>query len=414
MAVPLTMTDKHQNWREDFPIFQSKMNGKPLVYLDTASSAQKPNAVIDKMTSLMNSHYSNIHRGLYAISQNLTEEYEAVRSKVSRFLNISSDYSVVFTRNTTEAINLVAQSWGNEFLEEGSEIILSELEHHANIVPWQLISEQKSANVKYIPLIEDQELNLEEFKKLLSDKTKIVCVNHISNSLGIINNIQAIIAITKEFNPNIKVLIDGSQSVVHGSVDLSQIGADFYVFTGHKLYGPTGVGCLVAKTSILEQMPPYQGGGDMIETVSFDSSTFKEPPYKFEAGTPAIMEVIGLGAAIDYLSSKNMDDIAEYEHNLLLSASVKMRELDGMRIYADIEGKAPIISFTAEWAHISDIAMILDQCGVAVRSGHHCCMPLMQKFGIEGTIRASFGLYNTMEDIDIFIDGLNKAKKMLA
>ncbi len=408
------MQSVQNTWRDDFPIFKTEMNGKPLIYLDTASSAQKPYTVIDTISSHMNSEYSNIHRGLYSISQSLTEEYEDVRNKISKLLNLSDSYSVVFTRNTTEAINLVAQSYGRSHLLNNDEIIISDLEHHANIVPWQLLNNNNRLKIKSIPINQNQELDLDVYASLLSKRTSIISINHISNSLGVINNINEIIKLAREFNPEIKVLIDGSQSVVHSHIDVSQIDADFFVFTGHKVYGPTGVGVLVAKTDILDAMPPYQGGGDMIETVDINSSTYKKAPHKFEAGTPAILEVLGLGAAVDYLVDKGMDNIAAHEQSLLEYANQKIKQIDGIKIYGDVPNKAAIISFTADWAHISDIAMILDQCGVAVRSGHHCCMPLMKKLGIEGTVRASFGLYNTFNDIDVFIEGLNKAKKLLS
>ncbi len=415
MAKSLNMTTiQNHDWRDDFPIMRTSMNGQPLIYLDTASSAQKPQAVIDKMTQVMETNYSNIHRGLYAISQNITEEYEFVRLKIKNFLNIPDTYSIIFTRNTTEAINLVAQSFGRTFLQDGDEIILSSLEHHANIVPWQLLKNYNDLKIKPIPLLQDNTLDIEAYASLLTKKTKIIAINHISNSLGNINKINDIISLARNFNPEIKVIIDGSQAVVHSRVNLTEIDADFYAFTGHKIYGPSGVGVLIGKTDLLNQMPPYQGGGDMIETVGFDHSTYKQAPFKFEAGTPAITEVIGLGAAIDYLSGIGMDNIAAHEQTLLKYATQQIKEIDGITIYGDISEKAAIISFTAEWAHISDIAMILDQCGVAVRSGHHCCMPLMKILGIEGTVRASFGLYNTHNDIDIFIKSLKKAKKLLA
>lgn len=416
MAQPaqIIMDKKNNLWRKDFPILQTNMNGKPLVYLDTASSAQKPHAVLEKIEYHIKNEYSNIHRGLYNISQKLTEEYEGVRVKIKAFLNAPDNHSVVFTRNTTEAINLVAQSYGSSFLKKDDEIILSDLEHHANIVPWQLLNNNNDLIIKTIPINEEQELDLEVYASLLSERTRFIAINHISNSLGVKNNINEIISLARHFNPEIKILIDASQSVVHSHIDLSKIDADFFVFTGHKLYGPTGAGCLIAKTDILDSMPPYQGGGDMIETVDFTGSTYKNAPHKFEAGTPAILEVLGLGAAINYLSAIGMGKIEAHEQDLLSYATEQIKHIDGIKIYGDVADKAAILSFTADWGHISDIAMILDQCGVAVRTGHHCCMPLMKKLGIEGTVRASFGLYNTLKDIDILIDSLNKAKTLLS
>ncbi len=396
-------------YRADFPILRDGVH-----YLDTASSAQKPRAVIDAMTDLMETQYANIHRGLYKFSQETTTAYEAVRSKVAAFLNAPSENEIVFTRNTTEAINLVAQSWGRTFLKEGDEIILTEMEHHANIVPWQLLCDQIGIVIKTIPVLEAGTLDLDTYQTLLSERTKLVGVVHISNALGAINPARQIIQTAKAHNPEIITLIDGSQSAVHGPVDLQELGCDFFVCTGHKLYGPTGIGVLWGRYDLLDAMPPYQGGGDMIEAVTFDQTTYKAPPARFEAGTPAITEVIGLGAAIDYLTGIGMDEIAAHEKNLLDEAMTALNEIDGLTFYGTGQQKAGIISFAADWAHSSDIAMILDQCGVYVRSGHHCCMPLMQRFGIDGTIRASFGLYSNSEDIKALVEGLHKAGKMLA
>ncbi len=401
-------------WRSDFPVLKTEMNGRPLAYLDTAASAQKPYAVIDEMNRILNVEYSNIHRGLYEISQNLTQEFEGVRTRVAGFLNAQSERSIVFTRNTTEAINLVAQSWGCTFLEEGDEIILSVMEHHANIVPWQLLREQRGILIRTILVDEQGVLDLESLQNILSEKTRLVSVVQVSNALGTVNDINKIIEITKEFNPDIKVLVDGSQSVVHTPVDVQALDCDFFAFTGHKLYAPTGVGVLYGREELLNAMPPYQGGGDMIESVTFEKTTYKEAPHKFEAGTPAIVEVIGLGAAIDYLQAIGMEAVAAHEQELLAYGTKALREIDGIRLYGTGPDKGPILSFTAEWAGASDIGMILDQCGVAVRTGHHCCMPLMQRYGIDATVRASMGLYSSMGDIDRLIEGLKKAKDMLS
>lgn len=399
--------------RADFPVLSKTMNGKPLVYLDTAASAQKPHAVIDAMASVMENHYSNIHRGLYSFSQVNTEACESVRGKIARFINAPSEKEIVFTRNTTEGINLVAQSYARTHLSTGDEIILSAMEHHANIVPWQLLAQQIGVNIKFIALKSDGTIDVDHFLTLLTSKTRIVSIVHTSNALGTINPVKEIIQKTHHYDKKIKVLVDGSQAVVHGSVDIQALGCDFFTFTGHKLYGPTGIGVLWGRYDLLESMSPYQGGGDMINTVAETGSTYKSPPARFEAGTPAIVEIIGLGAAIDYVQAIGMDTIAAHERALLDYAMEQMRALPGLTFYGTAPEKAGIISFTADWAHPSDIAMILDQCGVAIRTGHHCCMPLMKRLGVERTARASFGLYTNKNDIDIFLHSLQKAKDML-
>ena len=402
-------------YRKDFPILAKMMNGKPVVYLDSASSAQKPQAVLDTIREVYENNYANIHRGLYQFSQATTEAFEGVRPKVTAFINAPSVDEIVFTRNTTEGINLVAQSWGLKNLQAGDEIIISEMEHHANIVPWQLLETQIGIKIKIIPVLDNGTLDFDAFKALLNKNTKFLSLVHASNALGTINPVQKFVQEAKNFDQNIKILIDGSQSVVHGHVDVQELGCDFFVFTGHKLYGPNGVGVLWGKAEILEDMPPYQGGGDMIETVSLTKgTTFKSAPARFEAGTPPIAEVIALGAAIDYVSAIGMDVIAAHEKALL---DVMMRELaaiEGLHFYGTAQEKVGVVSFTADWAHASDIAMILDQCGVAVRTGHHCCMPLMQRFGIEATVRVSLGLYSNENDIQALVDGLKKAKEMLS
>lgn len=400
--------------REDFPILNELVNGKPLAYLDTAASAQKPLAVIDKMRDVTLHHYANIHRGLYAFSQITTNEYESVRRKVADFINANSENEIVFTRNTTEGINLVAQCWGLENLGAGDEIILTAMEHHANIVPWQLIQARLGFTIKVVPILADGSLDLEAFPSLLSEKTKLVSFVHISNALGTINPAARIVSMTRSYNSGIRVLIDASQSIVHASVDVRELDCDFLTFTGHKLYGPTGVGVLWARAELLNSMPPYQGGGDMIERVSFNGTTFKNGPARFEAGTPAIVEIIGLGAAIDYVRTIGQDNIAAHEKALLDYMTREMTKVDGLRYYGTAQEKAGIVSFNADWAQTSDVAMILDQCGVAMRSGHHCCMPLMDVFGIDGTLRASLGLYSNRGDIDLLIRGLKKAKDLLS
>lgn len=399
--------------RHDFPILNRKINGRPVAYLDSAASAQKPQAVIDSMTAVMETHYANIHRGVYEFSQVTTQKFEDVRAKVAAFINAASVSEIVFTRNSTEAINLVAQSWGQTFLRQGDEIILSEMEHHANIVPWQLLRDVTGIIIKVIPLHDDGTLNLEAFERMLTPRTKLVSIVHISNSLGTVNDVKKIIDIAKDFYPEMKVLIDGSQAVVHSAVDVQALGCDFYVFTGHKLYGPSGVGVLWGRYDVLDSMPPYQGGGDMIEEVTFSRTTFKNPPARFEAGTPAIVEVIGLGAAIDYLNDIGMDAIMAHESTLLAYAMPKLEEVGGLTFYGTGPRKAGIIAMTADWGHTGDIGMILDQCGVAVRTGHHCCQPVMKHFGINATVRASLGLYSNRADIDAMVDGLKKARDLL-
>ena len=394
--------------RGDFPVFESG-----IAYLDSASSAQKPQSVIDAISEAMSSKYANIHRGLYNFSQVKTEEFEGVRERVASFIGAQSSKEIIYTRNATEAINLVAQSWGRQHLREGDEIIISEMEHHANIVPWQLLRDQIGIKIKTIPVLDNGSLDLEAFERMLTPKTMLVSVVHISNALGTVNNVKKIIDIAKDFYPDMKVLIDGSQAVVHSDVDVLKLNADFYVFTGHKLYGPTGVGVLWGRYEVLESMPPYQGGGDMIEEVRFEQSTFKLPPARFEAGTPAIIEVIGLGAAIDYLGSVGMEAIHAHEDNMLSYGIDALKQIDGVRLIGEADDRAGIISFTADWGHPSDIGMILNECNVAVRTGHHCCQPLMSRFDIDATVRASIGLYTNKQDIDKLTEGLNKAKSML-
>lgn len=400
--------------RDDFPALKQNVGGHPVAYLDSAASAQKPQVVIDKMNEVLSTHYANIHRGLYEFSQVTTSAFEAVRSKVAAFINAPSEQEIIFTRNTTGAINLIASSWGGRFLSEGDEIILSEMEHHANIVPWQLLRDKTGIVIKTIRLHEDGSLDLDDFERLLTPQTKLVSITHVSNAMGVRNDVKRITASAKDFYPQMKVVVDGSQGVVHGAVDVQDIGCDFYVFTGHKLYGPNGVGVLWGRADVLAEMPPYEGGGDMIEEVFFERTTFKPAPARFEAGTPAIVEVIGLGAAVDYLSAIGMDNVAAYEAELYSYARAQIGEVEGLKLYGDVQDKAGILSFTAAWGHPSDIGMILDQCGVAIRTGHHCCQPLMQFFDVDATARASLGLYSNKDDIDQFMEGLVKAKRMLS
>lgn len=397
----------------DFPVLNKPMNGKRLAYLDSAASAQKPRAVIDAMRAVMETDYANIHRGLYQLSQSTTAAFESARRRVADFMGAGNENEIVFTRNATEAVNLIAQSWGRAHLQAGDEIILTRMEHHANIVPWQLLREQVGVVIRVVPVLDDGGLDMDAFQSMLGAKTKLVAFTHISNALGTINPVEKIVAMVRAAAPGAKILIDGSQGIVHRAINVAALGADFYVWTGHKLYGPTGIGVLWGRYDALQSMPPYQGGGDMIERVTFDKTTFKDAPARFEAGTPAIIEAIGLGAAVDYVAAIGMDNIAVHEAELLDYALTRMGEVPGLRHYGPQENRAGILSFTADWGHISDIAMILDQCGVAVRSGHHCCMPLWQHYGIDGTLRASFGLYSCRDDVDQLVEGLLKAKELL-
>lgn len=396
--------------RADFPALAQKVNGRPVAYLDSAASAQKPQAVIDAMTRVMTDHYANVHRGIYTFAAKTSTAYEAAREKVARFLNAASDKQIVFTRNTTEAINLVAATWGEAFLQAGDEIILTELEHHANIVPWHMLRERKGVVIKVVPIRADGALDMDAFASLLSPKTKLLAVTHMSNALGTINPVADMIAKAHAFGA--KVLVDGSQAVVHLNVDVQALDADFYVFTGHKLYGPSGIGVLYGKADILAAMPPYQGGGEMIEDVSFERVTYKEPPYRFEAGTPAIVEAIGLGAAIDWLNGIDKDAALAHEAKLLAAAEEKLRAIDGLRIFSAAPERASILSFDLAGVHPHDLATVFDQMGLCVRAGHHCAQPLMRKLGVTATVRASFALYNSMDDVERLAEAILKAKRL--
>ena len=402
-----------EKFRGNFPVLKTKMNGQHLAFLDTAASAQKPQAVIDAMNEIYESGYANIHRGLYHMSTDLTEKYENVRSRVAKFID-ATEKEIVFTRNATEGINLVAMSWGHRNLRPGDEIILTEMEHHANIVPWQILRDHIGIVIKTVPFDTSGVLDLDALEKLLSPKTRLVSFVHISNALGTVNPAKKIIKMVRGYNKDIPILVDGSQGIVHGSVNMRDLDTDFYVFTGHKIYGPTGIGVLYGKYDVLNTMPPYQGGGDMINRVTFEKTTYKDAPYRFEAGTPAIVEVIGLGAAIDYVQSIGMDNIAVHEADLLAHGTEQLKQVKGLTIHGTAPEKAGILSFTMKDIHPSDIGMVLDQCGVAVRSGHHCCMPLMAKLSIEATVRASLGLYSNKNDIDQLVEGLRKVQKLFA
>ena len=401
--------------RADFPILSRLVHerkgkpGRPLVYLDSAASAQKPRQVIQAMTRFMEEDYSNILRGVHFLSQTATDQFEAGRRKVARFLNAPTERSIIFTRSATEAINLVAASYGRAFLNEGDEIILSEMEHHANIVPWQLLQAERGIVIRVIPVDDDGVLDLDAYAGLLSDRTRLVAVTHCSNVLGTVTPVKQITRLAHE--RGVPVLVDGSQGVVHGPVDVQDLDADFYVFTGHKLYAPSGIGVLYGKYDILKRMPPYQGGGDMIEAVSFSGTTFKPPPARFEAGTPPITEVIGLAAAIDYVEAIGRVAIAAHEHDLLTYATQKLASIDGLRIIGTAPGKGPIISFTLADVHPHDVGTIVDQYGVAVRVGRHCAEPLMDRFGVGATARASFAMYNTRAEADALADAILEVKE---
>ena len=393
--------------RKDFPIFQTHPN---LTFLDSAASAQKPQSVLDAMDNIQTQSYANIHRGLYQLSQEATQAYEDARAKVAQFIHAPTN-SIIFTRNSTESINLITQTWSRQNLQKGDGILITSLEHHANIVPWQMLAEEKDLNLHVVPCAEDGAVTLQDVQQAWKDDIKLVAISHMSNALGVILPVAEITSFAH--SKGSKVVVDGSQYIVHGAVDVTALDADFYAFTGHKLYGPTGIGVLYGKEELLASMPPYQGGGDMIETVSFSGTTYAEAPAKFEAGTPNIVGAVGLGAAIDYLSRFNMADIQAHEDALTSSAIEQLSAIDGVHIYGTATPRASVVSFTLQNAHTHDVAAILDQCNVAVRTGHHCAMPLMEQYGISGTIRASFAMYNTMDDVTALVEAVQKAKTML-
>jgi cysteine desulfurase/selenocysteine lyase len=399
-----------QFWRTDFPILKTKVHGKPLVYLDNAATTQKPLAVIETETKYYRDYNANVHRGIHALSQWATDAFEAARTRVGRLINAASPAEVVFVRGTTEAINLVAQSYGRSRLRAGDEIILSRMEHHSNIVPWQMLCDQTGAVLRIIPVADNGELQMEEFDALLNERTRLVTVAHVSNSLGTINPVKDIIA--RAHARGVPVLLDGAQAIAHMPVDVQALDCDFYAFSAHKLYGPTGVGVLYGKAALLDAMPPYQGGGDMIRSVSFEGTTYNSLPYKFEAGTPNIAGVIGLGAAVDYVTGIGFEALAAHERALLDYATPLLAGIPGLRIIGTAREKIGILSFVMEGMHPHDIGTILDHEGVAVRTGHHCTMPLMERFGVPGTARASFALYNTRQEVDALVAATRKAKEV--
>ncbi len=396
--------------REDFPILEAKIWCKDLVYLDNAATSQKPRAVLEAIDRFYREANSNVHRGVHYLSATATRDYEAARDKVRDYLNARDRGEIIFTRGTTESINLVAQSFLRPQLKAGDEVLISYLEHHSNIVPWQMVCEQTGAQLKVAPIDDSGELVFEEFERLLTDRTRLVAVVHVSNSLGTINPVELIVHKARE--RGVPVLLDGAQAMPHMRIDVQALDCDFYAFSGHKMFGPTGIGVLYGKRSLLEEMPPYQGGGDMIRTVSFQKTTWNELPYKFEAGTPDVAGAIGLGAAVDYLSGLDMAAVAAYEQDLLAYGTEALQDVTGLRIIGTARHKASVISFVMEGTHPHDIGTILDHEGVAVRTGHHCTMPLMERFGVPATARASFALYNTRAEIDRLVAGLHTCREL--
>lgn len=398
--------------RTDFPILFRDVYGKSLVFLDNGASAQKPLSVIEAMDHSYRFEYANVHRGLHYLSNTATQKFEAARETVRRFLNAGSTEEIIFTRNATEAINLVASSYGGEMIKEGDEIVLSIMEHHSNIVPWHFLRERRGAVLNWVPIAENGEFLLEDFERMLTPKTKLVALTHMSNVLGTVVPIKEVIRIAHQ--RGIPVLVDGSQAAVHLPIDVQDLDADFYVFTGHKTYGPSGIGVLYGKTALLERMRPYQGGGEMIEIVAVDRVTYAKPPHRFEAGTPAIVEAVGLGAALSYMMQVGRDRIARYEAELASYAMARLSEVPGIAIYGKAPGKGALVSFNLEGLHPHDVATIIDRSGIAVRAGHHCAQPLMEWLGVSSTCRASFAMYNTKAEVDQLAAALTRAKELFA
>ena len=398
--------------RQDFPILNQLVNKRPLVYLDNAATTQRPECVINSLSEYYNTINSNIHRGVHHLSQLATSSFEEARDAVRAFINAKSSAEIVFTRGTTESINLISASYGKKFIHSGDEIIISEMEHHANIVPWQFVCEERGATLKVIPISDEGVLDIEAFKNLISPKTKIVSVAHVSNTLGTINPVKEIISIAHSHG--VPVLIDGAQAISHEPVDVQDLDCDFYCFSGHKMYAPMGVGVMYGKKQWLEEMPPYQGGGEMIKKVTFEHTAYNELPFKFEAGTPSVADVLGLKVAIDYINRIGKSTVAAYENELLVYATSELLKINGLRIIGTAPKKSAIISFLLDGTHPYDVGVILDQLGIAVRTGHHCTMPLMDRFNIPGTVRASFAMYNTKEEVDRLVEAVEKAKMMLS
>ncbi|EKD73803.1 MAG: hypothetical protein ACD_45C00183G0019 [uncultured bacterium] len=400
------------SYKLDFPILQQTIHDKPLVYLDSASSSQKPKCVIDALVHYYEQHHANIHRGVYELSQRATTAYESARKKIQTFINAAHTHEIVFVRGTTEAINLIAQSYGRSQFKQGDEIMLSAMEHHSNIVPWQLLAEQCGALLKVIPVSDTGEIDMSAYETLFSPATKMVAITHASNVLGTINPVKEIVKIAHA--RGVPVAVDGAQAFPHLPVDVQDLDCDFYTMSAHKAYGPTGIGALYGKTALLEKMPPYQGGGDMIEQVSFSKTTYAKLPHKFEAGTPGIADVIGFAAAVNYMDKITMQKIVLHEQELLTYAVTKLKEIPGLRLIGTAKNKVGVISFVLNDIHPHDIGTVLDHEGIAVRAGHHCAMPLMERFTIPACVRASFGVYNSLDDIDALIAGLHTVKRLFA
>jgi len=396
--------------REDFPILKQRVNGKPLVYLDNAATSQKPKAVLDALKRYYTEDNANVHRGVHELSQRATKAYEDARVKVQHFLNARDSHEIIFVRGTTEAINLVAMTYGRKNVGAGDEILISAMEHHSNIVPWQILCEEKDAKLRVAPINDAGELLLGEFEKLLGPRTKLVAVAHVSNALGTINPIRRIVELAHR--ASVPVLVDGAQAAPHLKIDVQALDCDFYTVSGHKLFGPTGIGVLYGKAALLEAMPPFHGGGDMISSVTFEKTLYNVIPYKFEAGTPDIAGVIALGTGIDYVNSVGLENIGAYEHELLSYATQRLSEIPGLRIIGTAKEKAAVLSFVLEGVHPHDAGTILDQEGIAVRTGHHCAQPVMHRFGIPATTRASLAFYNTKEEVDALVEGIKKVKEI--
>jgi len=397
-------------WRADFPILREQVHGHPLVYLDNAATTQKPQSVINALADYYARDNANVHRGVHTLSQRATDAYEAARGKVQRFINAAAPEEIIFTAGTTGAINLVAQSFARPILNAGDEILIGAMEHHSNIVPWQLVCQQTGALLKVVPVNDAGELELDAYERLLGPRTRLVAITHVSNALGSVVPIERVIALAHA--RNVPVLVDGAQAISHVGVDVRALDCEFYAFSGHKIFGPTGIGALYGKAARLEAMPPYQGGGDMIRSVTFEKTEYNDLPYKFEAGTPNIAGAIGMGAALDYVSTVGIGAIAAYERDLLTYATEQVSAIPGLRIIGTAKEKAAIVSFTLHRVHAHDIGTILDRGGVAIRAGHHCAMPVMERFGIAGTARASFALYNTREDVDALVAGIHRVQRM--
>jgi cysteine desulfurase/selenocysteine lyase len=398
--------------RADFPILQQTVHGKPLVYLDNAATSQKPRAVIDAIVRYYEGTNANIHRGVHFLSERATEDYEAVRETVREFINAAHSREIIFVRGATEGINLVAQTFGRANIQSGDEVLITAMEHHSNIVPWQILCDEKGAKLRVAPINDEGELLLDEFAKLLGPRTKLAAVTHVSNALGTINPLKRMVELAHA--RNVPVLVDGAQAVPHMKVDVQALDCDFYTFSGHKVYGPTGIGVLYGKSDLLNAMPPYQGGGDMISSVTFNKTTYNKLPYKFEAGTPDIAGVIGLGAALDYVNGLGIERIGAHEHDLLVYATEALSAIPDVRVIGTAKEKAAVVSFIIEGVHPHDIGTILDQQGIAIRTGHHCSQPIMERFGIPATARASFAVYNTRGEVDALIRGIGKVREVFA